>query len=137
MTTPGKTAIRTFLSALGAGDVEKMASVLAPGATAQAMGTGSFSVVRDRETILQMAGTLRAMIPEGIDFEFISLTEEGDRAVAEVQGRSVLSDGTRYDNGYVFIARIENGKIADLHEYYCTLLTEQVMVPLAAKLAAG
>jgi hypothetical protein len=132
MTTSNKQAVQDFLAALGDGDAERLASVLADDAVACAKGTGSFSVERDRATILAAAGMLKAMIPEGIAFSVISLTAEDDRVVAEVEGRATLVDGTPYNNGYAFVARLRDGRIAHLNEYYCTLLTENTLVPLAA-----
>ncbi|MFN3472486.1 MAG: nuclear transport factor 2 family protein [Blastomonas sp.] len=137
MTTPNKQAITTFLDALGQGDSARMAGVLAEGSEARAMGTGAFSITRDRETILAAAGMLKAAIPAGIDFTITSMTEEGDRVVAEVEGRACLADGTRYDNTYAFIALMRDGKIAHMNEYYCTLLVETVLVPFVSAQSAG
>ncbi|GGD80065.1 nuclear transport factor 2 family protein [Croceicoccus mobilis] len=136
MTTPNKQAITTFLDALGAGDPDRMATVLAPGMEACAKGTGSFSMTRSREQVLEGAGMLSAVLPGGIAFTVLTLTEEGDRVVAEVEGKAATADGTRYDNGYAFVATMQDGLIARLDEYYCTLLTENVLVPVAAGLAA-
>lgn len=136
MSSINKQAISTFLEALGEGDVARMAEVLAPDAEARAMGVGSFSITRDRATILEAAGMLKAAIPEGIAFEIDSMTEEGDRVVAEVRGQALLADGIPYNNSYAFVAKMADGKIAHMNEYYCTLLVEQTLVPFASKLAA-
>jgi ketosteroid isomerase-like protein len=136
MTSLNKQAIETFLSALGEGDAERLADVLTDDAVACAKGTGSFSMERDRATILGAAGMLKAMVPGGIVFTVLSLTEEGERVVAEVEGCSALVDGTPYNNSYAFVARMEGGKIKHLNEYYCTLLVENTLVPMAAA-AAG
>lgn len=136
MSSVNKQAVATFLEALGKGDSDRMAEVLAPDVEACAMGVGSFSITRDRATILEAAGMLMAAIPAGIAFEIVSLIEEGNRVVAEVKGRSLLADGTPYNNSYAFVAEMADGKIAHINEYYCTLLVEQVLVPFTAKLAA-
>jgi ketosteroid isomerase-like protein len=132
MTTPNIQAVAIFFDALGQGDSARMAEVLAPDAEARAMGTGSFSITRDRETILAAAGMLKAAIPAGISFTITSMTEEDDRVVAEVEGRACLADGTRYDNTYAVVATMQDGKIARMNEYYCTLLVENVLVPFVA-----
>lgn len=132
MTTRNKQAIATFFEALGRGDGERMASVLADGAQARAMGTGAFSITRDRDEIVAAAGMLKSALPDGIAFTITNMIEEDDRIVAEVEGRSCLADGTRYDNSYAFVATMRDGKIAHLNEYYCTLLVENVLVPFVA-----
>lgn len=135
MSSANKQAVATFLACLGRGDADGMAAVLAPGVEACAMGVGSFSITRDRATILEAAGMLMAAIPAGIAFEVVSMTEEADRVVAEVRGKSLLADGTPYNNSYAFVAEMADGKIAHINEYYCTLLVEQVLVPFTAQLA--
>lgn len=65
MSSVNKQAIATFLDALGQGDKARMAEVLAPNVEARAMGIGSFSITRDRATILEAAGMLMAAIRPG------------------------------------------------------------------------
>jgi uncharacterized protein len=133
MSDDSKSVITRFLNALGSGDTAAMGDLLAPDARACAKGTSAFSITRDREAILQAAGMLTASIPEGIQFEILSLTAEGDRVVAEAQGRAKLGNGTDYNNSYAFVATVADGKIMHLNEYFCTKLVEDVLIPYATR----
>lgn len=136
MTSVNKRTVQTFFDALGDGDSARMETVLADGVIASAKGTGTFSIDRDRATILEAAGMLKAAIPGGIDFTVISMTEDDERVVAEVEGRAQLANGTPYNNSYAFVMTMKDGKIAHINEYYCTLLVENVLVPFAMGQAA-
>lgn len=137
MNPSNKDVITGFLAALGKGDAEAVDRLLTPDVQACAKGTSAFSITRDRSAILEAVGILNQAIPEGIHFEILSLTSEGDRVVAEAQGHAKLANGADYNNSYAFVATIIAGRIARLSEYFCTKLVDDVLIPFAASAAAA
>ncbi|GGC18652.1 hypothetical protein GCM10011371_02790 [Novosphingobium marinum] len=135
MPIDNKDVISRFLESLGKGDIEGIDQVISPDIKAVAKGTGTFSITRGHDEVLEAAGMLKHAIPEGIRFDIVSLISEGNRVVAEVEGHSRLADGTEYNNCYAFVATVEGGRIVHMNEYYCTKLTEDLMVPFAARMA--
>lgn len=53
-------------------------------------------------------------------FKIHSITAESNRVAVEAENTCVLADGQTYDNFYVFIFLIENGKIRRVNEYLDT-----------------
>lgn len=131
-----KQVVRDFLSALGRGDASGLAAVLSPDVKAIATGTCFMSGTRDYDTVLSAAGQLGAITRDGIDFTILSMTAEEDRVSAEAKGRSVLVNGTPYDNEYHFLFTVQGGRIVQIREYFCTKLTEEAFAPLIAPRAA-
>jgi ketosteroid isomerase-like protein len=72
----------------------------------------------------------RKLMPEGLKFNIVSITADGDRVAVEWQGRATLADGKPYHNNYVMVFVIKDGKIKQLNEYFDTLLVDDVMWPL-------
>lgn len=73
---------------------------------------------------------LASLFPEGIVYTIGSITAEDDRAAAEVTGHGVLNDGKVYDNHYVMLFRIRDGRIAALAEYFDPKPVEELIMPL-------
>ncbi|MDR2857310.1 MAG: nuclear transport factor 2 family protein [Novosphingobium sp.] len=73
---------------------------------------------------------LASLFPAGIAYTIGSITAEGDRAAAETTGHGVLYDGKVYDNHYVMLFRIRDGKIAALAEYFDPRPVEELIMPL-------
>ena len=66
-----------------------------------------------------------------------SITVEGDQAAAETTAHGVLHDGQVYDNAYVFVFRLRDGKIARLAEYFDRKPVDEVIMPaLTAAMSA-
>jgi ketosteroid isomerase-like protein len=64
---------------------------------------------------------------------------DGDHVVVEAKGNNFTRTGTRYDNDYCLVFRLENGKIKEVREYCDSVLTEKALGPFPEerKLAAG
>jgi len=125
-----KALARAFIDALSRGDVDAMDRVIAPDIVADAKGTSVLSVVRDRDQVLEAVAGLKASTKNGIAFDIVSLTEEGDRVVCETRGSSELLTGQPYNNEYVFIFTIRDGRICGIREYFDTKLVDETMGPL-------
>ena len=119
-----KDLVRRYFDAIGAWDLERLASLLAPDLHFRcAGGTGAedsvvFASPAQLRTDLDhsMGGLFDA--EAGVAPEIRSLTAEQDRVVAEVRirGRSART-GEAYDNLYAFFFWIRDGRIREVHEH--------------------
>ena len=126
-----KAVVREFLAALGRADKKRVGSVLHPDCRAIAIGTCALSGERDRASVLSTVDMLGKATQNGIAFSLISMTAEDDRVSAEVEGRSILTNGKAYNNQYHFLFHIRDGSITELKEYFCTKLVEDVLMNAA------
>lgn len=72
---------------------------------------------------------LQSLFPSGLHYTVDSITAEDDRAVAEVRAHGVLADGTDFQNSYVFVLRLRDGKIASLREHFNPAPVVEKIVP--------
>lgn len=80
---------------------------------------------------------LASLFPGGLAYTVNSITAEADRAAAEVTAHGVLSDGNVYDNHYVMLFRIADGRIAALAEYFDPKPVEELIMPLLIAAMSG
>ncbi|MCE7795080.1 nuclear transport factor 2 family protein [Sphingobium sufflavum] len=76
---------------------------------------------------IQMFATL---FPNGLLYTVESLTAEEDRVVAEVQADGLLSNGDIFQNRYVFVLRLREGRIAAVAEHFNPDPVRNQIVPL-------
>jgi uncharacterized protein len=55
------------------------------------------------------------------------LIDGDDAIVVQARGQAVTRDGHRYDNDYVFVIHVENGKIVRYEEYCDTALIARIL----------
>jgi len=121
-----------FIEAFSAGDAETAKGYLAPDAVTVAKGFGKLSGSRGYEIIVATTATFRQIIPTGLRPTYRSVTAEGDRVVVEFEGDATLANGERYCNQYCMVFTLQNGKIKQVNEYYCTILADRKIGPLLA-----
>lgn len=127
-----QTAIR-FIEAFSNGDAEAAGTCLKPGAFTVAKGFGKLSGTRPYELILATTAAFKDTIPTGLRPKFLSVTGEGDQVAVEFEGNAVLANGEAYCNQYCMVFGFEDGLIARVNEYYCTILADQKILPLLAE----
>lgn len=120
-----------FLKAMGSNDTEGARATLAPDGCAIAMGNSHFAGTRDATTIIGSIEAFKSLMPTGLRLNVKTVTAEGDRVVVEAEGNAETSAGTRYANNYVFVFTMENGKVKEVKEYFCSILANEVLWPLA------
>lgn len=93
--------------------------------------TGQYSWSRTftgKEAILNdLHGQVRSRLAERtrtIAHRFIA---DGDCVAVEAKGDNVTREGTRYDNDYCLVFRLEGGKIKEIREYCNSILTEKAL----------
>jgi ketosteroid isomerase-like protein len=117
--------VTRFFADLGAGTLSE--EMFTEDATAWTLNTKA-----EAPAAFYRQGTkvLASLFPEGIVYKIKSITAEDDRAAAEVTGHGVLQDGKVYDNHYVMLFRLRDGKIAALAEYFDPRPVDELIMPL-------
>lgn len=72
-----------------------------------------------------MDDALAQMFDGPVTFNIHNILEDGDHAAVEADIDVALKPGGRYQNTYLFLLRLQNGKIASLKEYNDTLRASQ------------
>jgi ketosteroid isomerase-like protein len=124
-----KEAVRTYLSAMGAGDVELVRSVIADDLSATVCGQGDSFGTMNGDAVLDFVNRVPQIAPGGFDFEILSLTAEDDRVVSEVVGRATFPSGVEYVNEYTHHFLFRDGKISRIREYLDTTVAQTILLP--------
>jgi len=129
-----RAVLQSYLDALVAGDLDRIADSFAEDATWSLHGTLPLAGVRrGREAIVEFlcdAASLYA--PDTQSFSFGDITAEGERAVLEwrVTGQSAAT-GLAYANEYCGVFVIRDGRIAEVREYLDSLHAAETLFPSA------
>lgn len=125
-----------FIAAMGSNDPAGAAACLASDAIAVATGNSHFKGARNARMMIDGIEAFKSLMPGGLNLTVISAIAEDDKVVIECEGNATTSAGTTYDNRYVFVCTLRDGKIVLVNEYFCTVLANAVLWPLAQS-AAG
>lgn len=135
MSHTNKDIARSFLDALGVGDVEAVKGLITDDIVAVCTGTSLLSGTRGYAEIVGAADIFTKITKSGLRFEILTMTAEEDRVAVEAQGHSELVTGAAYNNQYHFLFHVRDGRICMLKEYIDTKLADEVLAPLFASMA--
>ena len=130
MSEANKVVAKKFLAALDKGDAEAVKPLLTDDVVAVATGTSIGSGSRNFAEIVGVFGMFRQIAKTGLNPKILSVTAEEDRVAIEWQGNCTLVNGAAYNNEYVTVFFLRDGKIYKLKEYFDTKLTDAAMGPL-------
>lgn len=135
-TTDGGRAALDLVAAVSDGDLDAIADVFTDDATWWTDGGTDRSAgartpatsprhpfhgcIPIADKLTAMAG-IGAAFPDGLVIHPVRLVEDGDHVAVEVVGDAVHRNGRRYQNRYVFVLDVVDGRIAALREYADTL----------------
>lgn len=136
MSEQNKELVLKFIEGFSRGDVEAAKACLAPDAITYAKGFGKLSGPRPYEFILATTAAFTELVPTGLRPQFKSVTAEADRVVVEFEGDATLVNGERYCNQYCMTFIVQDGRIKQVNEYYCTILADERIGPLLADVEA-
>jgi ketosteroid isomerase-like protein len=130
MSEHNRQAAINFIQAMGRGDAAALAETLAPDAKATTKGFGKLSGTRERDLVVGTVESFKDLWPGGLRPLFKSVVAEGDHVAVEFEGNATLANGKPYANQYVLMFTFKDGKITQINEYLCTVLADEVMLPL-------
>jgi len=114
-----------FFETLSSGDLEKIRATFHDDAVWQVqvkgiLGEGSH---RGKKAIVdEFLAPVRGMFnPGDPKLRVTSLASQGSLVLGEVEARGTFTDGRRYENLYVFVIEIKDGKVYRLREYMDSL----------------
>jgi ketosteroid isomerase-like protein len=136
MSEQNKQVVIDYIEAFSRGDAAATEACLAPDATVVAKGFGKISGLRTRELILATTSAFRDVMPTGLRPKFKTVIADGDHVAVEFEGDATLANGERYANQYCMTFVLENGKIKQSNEYFCTVLADEKIGPLLAEVEA-
>lgn len=117
-----KELVRVCLETFSKGDIAGVAALMADDARWIVMGklegmSGSYP--RD-EFVALADGAKEAYREKALRIEPIAMTAEGGRVAVEAKGYAELADGRVYAPDYHLLFVLEDGRIAEVHEYMDT-----------------
>ena len=123
-----KQIVREAYAAISRGDVDGFMNRLADDVAWYFIGTHRFAgTLQGKHAIMkQLFEPLGDALTATIALDLKQLIAEGDKVVAEMQGRSRRKDGKDYNNTYCIILTVHDGKIREMREYLDTELVTQV-----------
>jgi ketosteroid isomerase-like protein len=131
MTEANHAIVRNFFVALSSGNVPD--DLLTPDMTAWTTTSGIADKVKYQGGIK----ILQSLFPQGLAYTIDSLTAEEDRVAAEARSHGTLIDGQLFENTYVFMFRIRDGRVASVAEHFNPAPVQEKMMPLFAKAMAA
>lgn len=134
MSEENKRVVLQFMEGMGTNNAELAAPCLAPDACAIAMGYGKLAGRREAATMTGMIEAFKGMLPTGLNLTIKRVIADGDNVAVEAEGDGMTSRGTPYRNQYCFVFTLENGKIKQVNEYFCTIHADEVLWPLVEEL---
>ena len=131
MSEANKQIALKFIHAMSENDPVAAAECLAANACAVARGGSQFHGKRDARMMIDGIEAFKSLIPSGLQLKVISAIADGDKVAVECEGNAKTCAGTDYCNQYVFVCTLQDGKITLVNEYFCTVLANEVLWPLA------
>jgi len=108
-----------WIEAAVSGDAEKSLSYIADDCRFLIVGEMPFCGWMDRQGFMEQAAYLPLDGP--ITMKIGAVVAEGDHVWFEAESSATLADGADYNNAYVFMLRIQAGKIVEYKEFTDTL----------------
>jgi hypothetical protein len=77
----------------------------------------SGATLRSKADMADVCSKLYASLDGGLTLQPLVMIAEGVSVVAEVRSHAVTKSGKVYDNGYLFLFTVRDGKLASVREY--------------------
>lgn len=109
-----------LIDALSRADADAIAGLYAEDVVLWTAGSLPFSGTKQRAEALAGIPQVLSAFPDGLEFEILALTAEGERVAIEAVSRGRHATGGDYANQYHFLMRARDGKIVEFKEYMDT-----------------
>lgn len=115
-----KQFVETFFDSMNSGDIDTMVNCYHNDGYLWTKGHTLISGKYTKEQVQAAAGAIYEAFPEGISFDILHMTAEGDRVAVEATSAGMHASGRLYENEYHFLFHIRDGKLLALKEYMDT-----------------
>ncbi|MAT91613.1 MAG: hypothetical protein CME59_03345 [Halioglobus sp.] len=115
-----KALVRKFFQAMNSGDVDRIVAAYTADGCLQTMGNTLISGTFGRDEIQASAGRIFEVFPDGLRFDILAMTAEGERVAVEASSEGEHVSGQTYSNEYHFLFEFSGGKLRRLKEYMDT-----------------
>ena len=118
--TPAEETVLAFFTALGSEDWDRTRALMTDAVewTVMVRGVPGEGVHRGADAIFAVIRPVRALFEPGSpQLTLRALTSAGSRVIMETHGGGQLKDGRTYDNNYVMVVEVQDGRVAALREY--------------------
>ena len=92
----------------------------------------TLGALADRSTYVSTVNKIMSLFSGGsgsFNYTIDRLTAEDDRVVVEARGKGTFADGTSYENAYVFILTIRDGRVAAIAEHFNPIAAMEKLFP--------
>lgn len=132
MPNPAHDLARRFFAALSSGDLPD--ELLTDDMT---VWTTTSGVQQEKARYQGGIRLLSALFEGGLTFTVDSLTAEDDRVAAEVRSHGILRGGEPFENRFLFMLRVRDGRIASVAEHFNPIPIREKIHPLLEAEMAG
>ena len=123
-----KALARRMIEALSNADVEFVKENYAEDFRIWVSGSLPFSGTGDKASAVAGMPAVLGLFPQGLRFEIVAMTAEGDRVAIEARSAGKTAGGGVYRQEYHFLMRVRDGKIVEWKEYMDTEHARKVLV---------
>ena len=109
-----------FVAAIARGDTDAILSIYAADGVCRISGNTLISGTLTREQVAAACKGIFEAFPEGLQFEVLGVTAEGDRVAIEAESAGRHVSGAWYSNQYHFLARFRDAQLIEWKEYMDT-----------------
>ncbi|MWV27765.1 nuclear transport factor 2 family protein [Aurantiacibacter rhizosphaerae] len=121
-----KAIARKYMEAVSNFDAATIMSLVSDDFKIITKGTSVLSGERTMADMPALTEKMSAKLDGPVQTEILSMIAEGDRVAIEMEGKGKSVDGKAYDNQYLFILHIADGKVHSMTEYMDTRLVDDV-----------
>lgn len=114
--------VNAFFAANEKGDSAAIAACFGDDAVVWTPGDHWFSGEHRPEEIPDLSASILALFPDGLRFQILGITSQGERIAVEATSEGRHIDGRTYRNAYHMLFIVRDGKIRVLKEYMDTAL---------------
>ena len=123
-----KELARRMIDALSNADVDFVKETYSDDFRIWVTGSLPFSGTNDKAGAVAGMPAVLDLFPNGLKFEIVAMTAEGDRVAIEATSRGTTASGGEYRQEYHFLMRARDGQIVEWKEYMDTEHARAILV---------
>ena len=120
-----KALVREFFTSWGESDFDHMLELVDP--EGEWWTLANQRVRTFKEVIARVRNVAEETTKGRIEFTLGSMTAEGDRVAAVLESHAYFADRGAYENQYLFLFQVADGRFARVRMYYDTALANRVL----------